>query len=436
MRNTYCETGANPVLSQPQAPSLRPQLDHHSDDSIVAIPHSKSDNEANSESHRIAIATSPSPDDADLIACSVEEDGSLQVPGVPSYLYQFPAGRGSGSCVSGSEQKAQVEAIKDKLFANTAYQRQRESSILGSPGRPFGPQMDFDGVPPALAIHLLNIHWNRQQFAYLLTYRPAIFDSLASNGPYANKLLLNAIFYSSCRLVRSDSTDTGMTGETFYKRFKMLLADEIDKASLPTIVALIVVGRALVSNGKQDSGWILCGMAYRMIISLGLHLTVAPASNTKTTAIEMEMKIRIYWGAFMLDKHQSLYIGRPAMLRPEDARVSKTILDRYEELENWAPYIGPEEPPTRTNKLLAAYQPRPIYAISTFQLSIRLSEIAYAITTTFYTIDSMKASHEQLLEAKHEFQCNLNSWWENIPQHLRYDPAVDPTPPPTQITPQ
>jgi hypothetical protein len=405
------------------------------DDILSALPQPKGGETATIESSQIDVGAGQAQDNADIVSPYIE-DGSLQVPGLTSYLYQFPAGKRSRSCTSENEQKAQLEAIKDQLFANTAYQRQRESFFWGSPARPFGPQVDFDGVPPELAIHLLNIHWNRQQFAYLLTYRPAIFDSLANNGPYANKLLLNAIFYSSCGLVRSGGTDPEVTGETFYKRFKMLLMDEIDKASLPTIVALIVVGRTLVSDGKQDAGWNLCGTAYRMIISLGLHLTATSPPNTKTTAIEMEMRTRIYWGAFMLDKHQSLYIGRPPMLRPEDARVSKTMLDRYEELENWAPYIGPREEMTPKNTLLAAYQPRPIFTISTFQLSITLSEIAYAITTKFYTVGSVNTPHEQLLKAKHEIQCALNSWRERIPHHLRYDPAVDPTPPPTQITPQ
>lgn len=29
-----------------------------------------------------------------------------------------------------------------------------------------------DGVPPDLAVHLLALHWNRQHFAFLITYRP------------------------------------------------------------------------------------------------------------------------------------------------------------------------------------------------------------------------------------------------------------------------
>lgn len=69
--------------------------------------------------------------------------------------------------------------------------------------------IDFDGVPMDMAMHLLDLHWNRLHLMYLLTYRPAIMDSLFNNGPYVNKLLLNAIYlqsslYSDRTSLRSD----------------------------------------------------------------------------------------------------------------------------------------------------------------------------------------------------------------------------------------
>lgn len=29
-----------------------------------------------------------------------------------------------------------------------------------------------DGLAPELAMHLLSLHWNRQHFAFMITYRP------------------------------------------------------------------------------------------------------------------------------------------------------------------------------------------------------------------------------------------------------------------------
>ncbi|KEF51710.1 uncharacterized protein A1O9_12345 [Exophiala aquamarina CBS 119918] len=57
--------------------------------------------------------------------------------------------------------------------------------------------VDFDGVPMDMAMHLLDLHWNRLNLIYLQTYRPAIMDSLFNNGPYVSELLLNAIYLQS-----------------------------------------------------------------------------------------------------------------------------------------------------------------------------------------------------------------------------------------------
>ena len=136
--------------------------------------------------------------------------------------------------------------------------------------------------PPELAKHFFDMHFNRQHYAYLLSYRPAIMDSLAAGGgPWANKLLLNAIYYSSAlysdrECVRADPNDPQSNGYHFYKRFQQLLVGEMDKPSIPSAVALLLTSATLVSQGRSSAGWSLSGTAYRMIIDLGCHMMLGP----------------------------------------------------------------------------------------------------------------------------------------------------------------
>lgn len=151
--------------------------------------------------------------------------------------------------------------------------------------------------------------------------------------------------------------------------------------------------------------------------------------------MEIEIRTRIYWGAFVTDKFQSLYFGRQSALPPADARVSRTLLDEYEELEIWTPYVDPLG--DLPNATITNCQPRPTYAISTFQLHIALAEIAHAITSTFYTIDSIRVDKRHILQQKTKIQADLNNWVMNLPTHLRIDERGDfIPPPPNQITPQ
>ena len=383
----------------------------------------------------------PSPSEANVVG-AVSCDGNLAVHGVSSIFHhpaRLKAASGIITSTSTAERKAQNQASKARLIANAALQQQRESILLrnSSPGL----KVDLDGVNAELAFHLLSLHWNRQHYTYLISYRPAIMDSLINNGPYVNTLLLNAIYFSSSILsdrieIRSNPNDPQSAGLAFYNRFRTLLADNVDKPSIPTSAALLLCGAALVSSGRPSAGWVMCGIAYRMIIDLGCHMTVdsRPIDGTSEIALlsdlDVEIRKRLFWGAFLTDATQSLYFGRPPCFRASQARVPQLLLDTFEELEHWTPYVDPLIPAH-----LPPYPQRPAYAISTFNTMIRLFSISSKIVHSFYSIVSLKDSPQHIRTIKVAAELELDQWRSSIPPHLQFDPETDCTPPPHQVTP-
>lgn len=326
------------------------------------------------------------------------------------------------------------ETIKDKLISNAAIRRQEELSLSSTPS--IAANIDFDGVPMDLAMHLFDLHWNRQHLSYLLTYRPAIMDSLIRNGPYVNKLLLNAIFLQSS--MYSDrvspffgNKQSNAKGLIFYDRFKALLPNYIDKPTIATVVALLTAAACLVPYGYQSAGWALSGIGYQMVIDLGCHLD-SPASS-KEAAIEQEMKKRVYWAAYVGDKLQSLFLGRPVAVHATTGNVTQVYLDTFEEMEEWTPYI---DPVAHVDASIPVYRGRPSRAISTFQAFVQLCEIAGHIVEAFYSVSSRAKSETTLLQIKQDVTTKLDIWRHKLPSWLRFDPSVDSTPPPHQITPQ
>ncbi|KAH9229825.1 hypothetical protein K456DRAFT_40053 [Colletotrichum gloeosporioides 23] len=99
----------------------------------------------------------------------------------------------------------------------------------------------------------------------------------------------------------------------YYNRFKVLLADYVDKPTIPTVVALLTCGACLVPRGMQSAGWIFCGIGYRMLTDIGCHIDVQTvaldSSNYRTSAIDLELRKRVYWGAYVGDMLQSLFLG-------------------------------------------------------------------------------------------------------------------------------
>lgn len=334
----------------------------------------------------------------------------------------------------------QIAAARGQLFANSALEIQKEWTYIAE------RKFDLDGMEFDTAWHLLQLHWNHHHMAYLLTYRPALMHSLATGGPYINKLLLNAIYLSSAlnsdrRELYDDLNERQSLGRRFYLRFQQLLLPELERSSIASAVALITVGSSLVSNGQQTAGWHYSGLGYRMIVDLGLHISpdrthisdpLNPSQpQIEFTDVDIEMSRRVFWGAYINDKFQALYFGRPPVLIATGIEPSRSLDDTYEELDLWTPYMDPLDSSPR----LLPYVPQPAYTISTFSSFIELADIMADIIEHLYTPNVQFISKETTLREVARMQHDLESWEQRIPKHLLYDPKCDPAPPAHRFNP-
>ena len=166
-------------------------------------------------------------------------------------------------------------------------------------------RLDFDTADPDLGMHLLSLHWNRQHHSFLITYRPAFMRDMACGGPYFSKLLLNAIYFGSAKFsprleVRKDPDDPRTAGWKFRERVRELLGGSLDRSELTTIQALLVMTNSLFALGDERSAaWLYAGLAFRMIIDMGIHVDVADKIGVRKFSDEdIEMRRRVFWGAF------------------------------------------------------------------------------------------------------------------------------------------
>jgi hypothetical protein len=97
---------------------------------------------------------------------------------------------------------------------------------------------------------------------------------MACNGPYFSKLLLNAIYFSVSKFsdrpeVYDDPSNQTTAGQCFIRRIKALLGEALDRSSIPTIQAMLLLSSSLFALGQQSAAWVYSGIAIRMIIDLG-----------------------------------------------------------------------------------------------------------------------------------------------------------------------
>ncbi|TPX21296.1 hypothetical protein DIZ76_015252 [Coccidioides immitis] len=306
-----------------------------------------------------------------------------------------------------------AEHVRNQLIANAILQRQREHDLCY--------RQDVFGVPLELAKHLLDLHWNRQHHTFLLTYRPAIMRDLMQNGPYCSEFLINAIFacsskYSQRIEVRDNPVDSTTSGLRFFARCDQLLAEQslLNSSSIATLVGLLLLGSTYNARGDTSKGWLYTGYALRMVYDLGLHLDY---KATTANAEDIEIRRRVFWGAFICDKLQSLYLGRPMTIHLRDVHVSRNFMDTMEEKELWTPYVDPMFP--TENMSTIPLTPTPIHSVSTFQQLCLLSRIMTKIINRFYVVGATAANARASLQSIDDA---LISWKDSLPGDLKFEP--------------
>ncbi|KAH7133822.1 fungal-specific transcription factor domain-containing protein [Dactylonectria macrodidyma] len=316
---------------------------------------------------------------------------------------------------SGAEQHPRMpdEWVERGLVAEAAKQRQMEELNFRQ------GKLDFDGVDPDLGMHLLSLHWNRQHHSFLITYRPAFMRDMACGGPYFSKLLLNAIYFGSAKFsprleVRKDPNDVRTAGWRYRERVRELLGGSLDRSDVTTMQALLQMTNSLFALGDERSAaWLYSGLAFRMLSDLGMHVDVTnkhPFSDE-----DIEIRRRVFWGAFVVDKIQSLYQGRPVSLKDTDALVPIKFLDTYEELEHWRPFAYSTSAPDHPGS--------PAYSTSTFTSLCKLSITMSDILSCIYTERSFDQSPADLGSMLDRLQLKLDKWHGSLPVHLQFDPA-------------
>jgi hypothetical protein len=291
------------------------------------------------------------------------------------------------------------------LIANAAMERQREHRLRGL--------SSIRGVPAELTLHLLDLHWSRQHHTFLLTYRPAFMRELEHGGPYCSDLLLFTIL--ACASKFSEMPDPE-TGQRFFTRCDDLLLRQglLIQSSIPTVIALVMLGSTFIARGMTSKGWLYTGYAMRMIYDLGLH-TESHLEVNKYNVEEIEIRRRVFWGAFVCEKLQSLYLGRPPTIRLQDVDVSQDFLDTFEELEPWEPYDHSMPPGLRP---MSSILPS-AYSVTVFQHLCQLSQIMTKIIDKVYGVGATVSS------TRHEIRPlddTLTGWCSSLPHHLTYEP--------------
>ncbi|CAI7612364.1 unnamed protein product [Penicillium glandicola] len=130
--------------------------------------------------------------------------------------------------------------------------------------------------------------------------------------------LRNTIYASGCRLSSSNppySNTSGQTRGQAWRYFEKALSVHTEllygSTGLMAVQALISMSFFAEGLGSPSLGYMLSSCATRLAQAKGLHRQ--PAQSWNLPQAEQQLRIRLFWTLYILEKHISHRSGRPSV---------------------------------------------------------------------------------------------------------------------------
>ncbi|KAL4734330.1 hypothetical protein BDV11DRAFT_209474 [Aspergillus similis] len=229
--------------------------------------------------------------------------------------------------------------------------------------------------------------WLRQ------VYSCNISPSNLPTGPFVARTAIILMIFAG------KQAESSRESERWYAASKYMLSMEFGPPRLETVQARLGQCLYLLSSSRANECWYTFGTAVQLVTALGLHRRCAPKLSKKgTTYLERELRKRILWSAYTLDKYLNVIFGRPRLLHDED--IDQELPDEVSDED-----ILQDDPAMR----LGTADSMMIASV----LHFRLGRILGEISRQFYTVNPIH--RESPLEAAVRITSELERWKETTP---------------------
>ncbi|KAH8554898.1 fungal-specific transcription factor domain-containing protein [Umbelopsis sp. PMI_123] len=169
--------------------------------------------------------------------------------------------------------------------------------------------------------HLMDIYFRRHYQIMPIFSRKVFTQHLSEKGYLVSPLALNAMYAHACTY----EPDLQDHADVFFDRARSLVEDFLDVPRIGSIFSLLLMAtyesRPIDGKGGRRScrSSIYAGMAISMCLEMKLQ---KDTYLRKMTKFDVELRNRIFWTCYNMDKLTSLGTQRPYMISQKDTLVS------------------------------------------------------------------------------------------------------------------
>lgn len=182
----------------------------------------------------------------------------------------------------------------------------------------------------------------------------------------------------------------------------------IERDNIETVQGLLLMAVFAINEPRSVNAWHVAGQAVRMAIDLGLHRT---STNNSNDLQRCEMKKRVFWSAYAMDRNISVALGRPFAIR--DADISASLPLRLTDDDLVAGSI--------TAASCGPFSTTPM-DMSTFIHVVKLRQLNSKTLDVFYPADATNFETEFMELQRTSIRAELDEWIRDAPRYCH--PAV------------
>ncbi|KAK7403870.1 hypothetical protein QQX98_010374 [Neonectria punicea] len=177
--------------------------------------------------------------------------------------------------------------------------------------------------------------------SYHLLHKPSYMRKLKNNT--LPPVLILSVCAVAARFAGNPQPRHFMHGEEWASHAREICTRRYEWPNLTILTCLLILGLHEFGTCHGGRSWALGGQAIRMAFALQLHkdLEFEPMGRNgkkmQLSFIDREIRRRIMWACFLMDRFNSSGTDRPTFIREETVQIPLPIKERYFQLDMPAP---------------------------------------------------------------------------------------------------
>lgn len=148
-----------------------------------------------------------------------------------------------------------------------------------------------------------------------IVHEPTIRAQIMGAMPLPTDRGSRVLFYMIFATGASDSALEGgvdSNGEQYYEKARAALQEDLLLGgSLTLVQGLTIMAIWLQRISRPNACYVCLGLAMRMAITLGIHVSSQNSKNSGLSVLESELRARAWWGLVALETGHCMTYGRP-----------------------------------------------------------------------------------------------------------------------------